>query len=1252
MKLLKKIAYLLAIVATMVAAPGAHANDVDEPLIMTLKTNVYGYQGPSNSFTIYFGSTEKDVEIFVEGPLSEEYVFVDPYTVGTDSDGEKSVIATAVTLSVTATDNTIKIYGDDSKIDYIDVHGTYAGEINLLGDFVNLSVIDLSHNELSSIDLSPYANLNSIDLTDNLFTDPSKMKIGTNHPSLMILSVGINEVIDPELNLTNFPALQYFSARNNFGLTEVDPSKCPDLVSLVLEVTNVSRLDVSKNLKLDVLNISQTKITNIDISKNVALGEFYASHEGSYNNEVEYKLHSVDVSKNPNLEYLDLSGNLLTELDLTHNPNLVMLLLQRNRLTSLDLSNCTRLANVNLSFNGFDFSNLPLPGEGWSYIYLFNPIECNLKYKVNEPIDLSSKVIRAPYQDTNGNTITPQTYAIVYGVPRAQDEYEIDDKLYTYSDGVITFKEAIADSVYVRFYCSAFEDFDIQTTKFMVKTAEEFDLPSLAFSFNPTAEMAGKEVGLKIGGAPRTSDFTLPEDVILMIGDRTITFEDVLTTSDMPSQNNVTFTMPSTITSSTQVKVYVNDGYTVTALGTDGIKMSGIDLSRSEFITRLEILNAGLTSIDLGYNGELTSLNLSGNALKGLDLTAVRGDYEKWELTDVNLSNNQLTSLTAVAYDVIKKLDLSGNAFTQFDASYYVSLTNFSIRDNQITGTLDLSKSENLKSLDVSGNNISGISVAAWSKLVDINLSDNNLTFATLPVITSSSVNYTYAPQKKMQILTVASAINLSAQNVKSNGSNGTEYVWKYTDTGAPVDKNLLTDEGGAFKFDSSLVGKKIYCEMTNPLFPLFNSQPLTTTETEVSEKPTTLVASFTTTQNGTAQIGFQFNTQGDNAVYIDWRGDGTEYEPYIYEANATGSLYRTGTTYAGKTAKVYTFGKATDISGFFMNVTPLSMFDGSPMTNVGAIDIHNAGLSDDQLILPESTGLYELVLDGNKLSKKTFENYPSLSSLNLAGNAYTSIDLSIYPEVTFAQLASNKISEVKFGENSALYQIDLTSNNISEIDFTGQNNLMEILLDDNNLKTIDLSPVKAKLRALHIAGNNFTFATLPLATDLGPDFFDYKYANQKPIVAPADGNKIDLSEQATVGGTSTVYRWFLGNNNSDVYYDEYLEMFVGEELEGPDVSSDPEYIVENGVTTFIYQPSRKVICAMTNTELPNLILYTSPSAVTVSGVEDVFVNEDGIVEIYNLNGVCIRHASSFEEAVQDIAPGIYIINGKKILIK
>ncbi|MCH5246139.1 MAG: hypothetical protein J1E84_06730 [Muribaculaceae bacterium] len=1232
-------ATLLVALGSVVPAYAADAADM--PAVITLKTNIFGYQGPENSFTIYLGSTESDCEFYVEGPKTQEYVYVNPYTLGSNSSGENSVLATAVTVGVTETDNTVTIYGDASKLDYIDIHGCYIGEVKLAEELTNLSVIDVSHNELREIDLSPFTGLNSIDLTDNQFAEPAKMKIGTNHPYLQLLQVGINDVVDPDLELKNFPNLQYFSGRNNYGITSIDPSGCPELVSLVLEVTNISTIDVSKNTKLDVLNLSNTRITNVDISKNVNLGEFYLSHVGSYNYEDKYKVSSIDVSKNTKLQYLDLSGNKLTTIDLTNNPNLLLLYLQHNQLAEIDLSKNTRLANVNLSNNLFTFATLPLPQAGWDYMYYRSPLSCNFKYKVNEAIDFSKEVIRAPYNDAQGNQIKPETYAKVFAEPRAGEVYEVDPALYTYSEGVTTFKEAVADSVYIEFFCTAFPDWTLRSRNFAVKTAAEYDQPSTVFTITPTQAMASQAVTFNMGLKGIAAD--VPAPVITISSGEAKLAEINATTS---STNAVAFTVPATPAA---IEVKVTDGYVVTALNIADVSLASIDLTPSEFIKTLSVTGAGLNDIDLSFNRDLQSIDLSNNNLTSVDLTAVRGDFEKYYATDINLSNNKLTKLEAVNYDLIKNLNLANNQFAQFDAKYYTALRSFDISGNKLAGELDLSKVERLEELNASNNELTSITVNL-DRIKSMNLAKNRLSFATLPMLSSQDVSYEYSPQQEVKILSAGAAINLSSQNV---GDKGTTYVWRYADNKSVVPTTLYTLDNGVTRFNEDLIGKTLYCEMTNPAFPAFNANPLTTTQIKVLSKPDNLVASFTTTQSGDAFIGFGFANEGANAVYVDWSGDGAQYDEYLYDADNT-DIYRTGRSFAGKTAKVYTYGEPSEVTNLYLNNTKLSSFDATPMTKAEAINIHNAGLKDGSIKLPQSERLYELVLDGNSFVNEQFKGYSNLSNLNLARCGYTKFDVSLYPNVMFLQISDNKIKEITFGNgNEALYQLDATGNQIEEIDLTGTN-IRELLLADNNLTQIDLTPIKNRIGALNISGNYFRFSTLPRVEEYPGITYAFYYANQKPFeVECVDGN-VDLSAEANIEGTATVYRWFLGDKQGDVYYDNYYEMFVGEELEGPDVSNDPEYTVTDGVTAFHYTQKRRVICAMTNELYPNLVLYTTPVAIdNASGVENVTVdNENQPVDVYNLSGIRVREQVAPNEALEGLAPGIYIVGSRKYIVR
>lgn len=1278
-KLLNRAALTATLAVALCASPDVFAADdaATMPVILTLKTNIYSYQGPSNQFNIYLGAKNEQTEFYVEGPTTQEYIWVDPYTIGTDSDGDKAAMGTAVTLSVTETNNTITVRGDASQLEFLDIHGTYAYSVEFSGDWSNLEVLDCSHDEFAEIDLSQLTGLQSLDLTDNAFVDGSKMVIGTNHPNLAILQVGINDDIDPNLELKNFPNLLYFSGRNNYGITSIDPTQNPYLISLVLEVTNITSIDVSKNKYLNVLNLSNTKVTDIDISNNPELEEFYASHEGSYNSSDRYKLTSIDVTHNPKLGFLDLSGNKLTSLDLTKCPELQAIYLQRNLLSEIDLSNCKKLGKVYLQNNLFTFATLPIPGYGWDYMYYRSPLACNFKYKVGEPIDFASSVIREPYIDAEGNEIFPITDARVFTTGRLSesDMLDPDSGIYTYENGVITFNQALSDSVFVRFSNSIFNDWDLDTQNFMVKTEEDFDKPATAFSFTPYSSMNGKEIAFRMGVQRTASGVSYPATITVDVAGETVATCEISSAS-LPEQNNVSFTMPAT---GGLVTLYLTDGFGVSNLAMDNIKISAIDLQYCEDVAYLAITNANLPKIDLSYNRGLVSIDLSHNFLGTVDFTPVRGDFEKWMLREINLSYNQITGISAQNSVQYTSLNLSNNWISAFDFKYYTGLRALDLSNNRISGELDLSALTALHALNISGNQINAVVTNSWSNFSELDLTDNYMSFMSLPAPASlGNAQYAYAPQKNYRIMNGGASLNLSNQD--ANGS--TVFTWKYADSKEVVDASLYSLENGITRFNEALVGKTVFCEMTNPAYPDFADQPLTTTDFTVSEKPTTLVASFTPAESGRMTIGFRFANAGANAVYIDWNGDGSQYEEYLYD-EANTDVYREGTAVAGATAKVYTYGTAKDVTMLFINnptadgsFLKLTDLDLSPMTSAIAFDIHNAGLTDGSLKLPVSPNLNELVFDGNAFQNQVLTDvnggkYNRLGLLNLANNKYTSFDLNNYPSVNYLLISDNKIESIKMpaSANNSLRQINAQNNNISAIELKNLNALNALLLSSNNISTLDVSPVKNTLTTLTVAGNRFTLATLPRLDEFNLGIFTYyDYFGQQPFEVECKDGCVDLSdmyeiptyvmgEDGYVPQTNyTVYRWFLGDRQDDVYYDYYYETFVGEELESYEMNpSDPECQTNNkGETFFYYTQKRNIIGALTNASFPSLILYTTPFEIDkAAGVENVSIDAENLpVDVFTISGVRIRHNVLPEDALEGLDPGLYIVGNRKVLVK
>ena len=110
------------------------------------------------------------------------------------------------------------------------------------------------------------------------------------------------------------------------------------------------QLDLSKNPDIDYLNCSENPLEQLDVS-HLELEYLYCSH-----NDLE----QLDVKNSKWLKELDCSKNELTKLDVdvTHKPNLVRVECQNNKLTSLILGENQMLEKLNCANNQLTQLNL------------------------------------------------------------------------------------------------------------------------------------------------------------------------------------------------------------------------------------------------------------------------------------------------------------------------------------------------------------------------------------------------------------------------------------------------------------------------------------------------------------------------------------------------------------------------------------------------------------------------------------------------------------------------------------------------------------------------------------------------------------------------------------------------------------------------------------------------------------------------------------------------------------------------------
>lgn len=1193
---------LLVALAAFISAPALRADNIEKPAI-TFHTNIYNTYGPYNSFHITLGATE------------ETYVDVDygygptEYVIGASGFDQESgeLTGTPITMSVPEA-GIVKIYCDaPDKIDYIDFEGCYISDIDW-PELTNVEILNLRHNEFTALDLSHMTKLAAVYVDDNPCTQSTPFVLGDNHPDLVILSMHTIDWVDPAFNPGKFPKLQSLVCYGCPSISQLDVTGCPYLKQLSVDGTSIASLDVTKNPYLLILNISETHITDIDVSQNAYLTELYAQHEATLNNS--YKLKKLDVSKNPELVRLYLNGNELTELDISNNPKINSLGVRRNKLSGISFENNPAMALVDISKNYMDFNTMPLPGKTLGeYNYEQYPFQMERSYAVGTTLDFTGRVIR------NDGSVTSAAVFAVYRENPGEPKI-LDPEFYTWDNGKLTLNKAFdTDSVYVAFHNSAFEDYDIVTTRFMVKEPGQMGKPSRAASFMTSSLV--DNITLYVGLAGATADN--PKTFYVDPGNGTM-LEFTATTSATPETPNVV-----TPRRGLNSSISVPEGVDLTALKMDGMRMNGpMNIDGATKLRELTVTNCNLASIDTRWNRALHKVNLSGNVLTRLSLESANNYYAKNMLSDVDVSNNKLTEENIVDVSGLERVNIANNRIKKViteDATDIVYLN----AANNVIEEFEIDDCESLEYLDISGNNIASLNIPLSTHLKSLNISGNKF---GLPDITLPGFcdDYTYAPQQPLWIASKSPSINLSNQFMDINGET-TRFEWRYASDNTKVKEGDIVDKGdGRFSFANPESGL-IYCTLTHPALPQFaGDNVFRTTEVLTADKPTNVFASMTTSASGKALVTMTGKTD-KTIVYADWTGEG-DYEQYILSDTYQGFY---ADVEADRTVNFYSYDDNENVTVFTLNGIPLKSVDISAMKSVYCFGLSGTGVSVDNIKFPTEAKLTEFVCDNCGFDRLPVEHLGYVENMWIGGNNFETLDLTGMPNLKYLSCPNGKVKEVKLN-NPLLWNLEVPNNAISELDLSGAPAITQLIVNGNFLKELDLDCLRS-LRVVLLGGNNFDIQTLPPVKD---SYTVYNYNGQRPLQIKITDGKVDLSSQAERDGVKTQYTWFIGYP----YIDDYGN------LAGEDLYENEEYTIENGVTSFL-EAYKDVMCVMTNNLFPNLYLTTNFIDTEVAGIDEVMSDiESGTAVYYDLQG----------RRVDNPSRGIYVKvqDGKssKVLVK
>ena len=405
------------------------------------------------------------------------------------------------------------------------------------------------------------------------------------------------------------------------------------------------------------------------------------------------------------------------------------------------------------------------------------------------------------------------------------------------------------------------------------------------------------------------------------------------------------------------------------------------------------------------------------------------------------------------------------------------------------------------------------------------------------------------------------------------------------------------------------------------------------------------------TFEAGNAERSVTVGLNAAGTVYLDW-GDGNKVQ---YNAEAAYDGWDNALEFFGQpvgTVKVYGEGIT-----YFESFT--KMVDGAVAGGITSIDLSGAAAT-----------LTELDIHQNNLASVDLSKLTKLEKLTIGVNDFTTIDLSANTELTTLDITNGKLTAIDLSKNTKLNKIVLSGNKLTTLDFTNNtlaktitvldNQLTSVTFGDNTatkhtiqlggnkLTTIDLSKfadasgmylrlrdndltgdaikLPCAIKQLWADGNAFTLAQLyALKAQVGTLTYATLYTKenaQAPMQITAEGDKVDLSSQAKLGETATVFTW--------------------KKADGTALVEGTDYTVADGVFTFL-NAAEDIYCEMTNAELNAFTAEkpykTTAVSVVATGINDLKA-EGGKAAIFNMAG----------QRVAAPVKGLNIIDGKIVL--
>lgn len=370
---------------------------------------------------------------------------------------------------------------------------------------------------------------------------------------------------------------------------------------------------------------------------------------------------------------------------------------------------------------------------------------------------------------------------------------------------------------------------------------------------------------------------------------------------------------------------------------------------------------------------------------------------------------------------------------------------------------------------------------------------------------------------------------------------------------------------------------------------------------------------------------------------------------------------------------------KATEMRSLYLQHNQLSSINVSALASLTDLNLADNALASVTLSTTKLPNIETLDLSSNPLTTTSFSYATTnLKYLNLAGNQYKTLTISKAANLDALIVSDNQLTTLGLPGNISL--LDARGNNVSKITMppAGMPMMQQCLLDDNALATLDLSasaslntltiarngaqsvvlPSKAKFQVYDCSDNALSFGSLPAKAYMPTVYFAYAPQAELDITGcglhegcwtsswlPWLTMNPDYSTRGEAQYQLDLVAHKDGSATNSVQFELYSvqdgESVLLEKASATQKTLD--YSLVGGKMT-VLKPFANLYLQMTDPAYPDLVIRTNHFAV-------LNPNADGIGDI-TADAVSTSNYDLQGRRVNEVHEGIYIQNGKKIIVK